>query len=429
MTTASIPATFTPELLHTLAEQYGTPLWVYDAATIQERIAQLSAFDTVRFAQKACSNIHILRLMRAHGVKVDAVSRGEILRALAAGYQTAHTAPGAASDIVFTADLLDATTLATVVEHRVPVNAGSIDMLHQLGISSPGHPVWLRINPGFGHGHSNKTNTGGEHSKHGIWHTDLQAALQAVADNQLQLVGLHMHIGSGVDYGHLEQVCGAMVDLVAATRAAGHDLQAISAGGGLSIPYRDGDARIDTTHYFGLWDAARRKAQDIVGHALHLELEPGRFLVAEAGVLLGEVRAVKNAGHNHFVLVDTGFNELMRPAMYGSWHGMHVQRRGQGVLPSVRDSVVAGPLCESGDVFTQGDGGVVLPRPLGDAQVGDLLVIHHTGAYGASMSSNYNSRPLAAEVLIENGQPRLIRRRQTVDELLALELGTELTQA
>ena len=424
---------FTPEQLDHLAAHYGTPLWVYDAATIQERIAQLSAFDTVRFAQKACSNIHILRLMRAHGVKVDAVSRGEILRALAAGYQTAHTAPGAASDIVFTADLLDATTLATVVEHRVPVNAGSIDMLHQLGMSSPGHPVWLRINPGFGHGHSNKTNTGGEHSKHGIWHTDLQAALQAVADNQLQLVGLHMHIGSGVDYGHLEQVCGAMVDLVAATRAAGHDLQAISAGGGLSIPYRDGDARIDTTHYFGLWDAARRKAQEIVGHALHLELEPGRFLVAEAGVLLGEVRAVKNAGHNHFVLVDTGFNELMRPAMYGSWHGMHVQRRGQGVLPSVRDSVVAGPLCESGDVFTQGDGGVVLPRPLGDAQVGDLLVIHHTGAYGASMSSNYNSRPLAAEVLIENGQPRLIRRRQTVDELLALELdtelGTELAQA
>lgn len=426
---------FTPEQLDHLAAHYGTPLWVYDAATIQERIAQLSAFDTVRFAQKACSNIHILRLMRAQGVKVDAVSRGEILRALAAGYQTAHTAhtghaaPAAASDIVFTADLLDATTLATVVEHRVPVNAGSIDMLHQLGMSSPGHPVWLRINPGFGHGHSNKTNTGGEHSKHGIWHTDLQAALQAVADNQLQLVGLHMHIGSGVDYGHLEQVCGAMVDLVAATRAAGHDLQAISAGGGLSIPYRDGDARIDTTHYFGLWDAARRKAQEIVGHALHLELEPGRFLVAEAGVLLGEVRAVKNAGHNHFVLVDTGFNELMRPAMYGSWHGMHVQRRGQGVLPSVRDSVVAGPLCESGDVFTQGDGGVVLPRPLGDAQVGDLLVIHHTGAYGASMSSNYNSRPLAAEVLIENGQPRLIRRRQTVDELLALELGTELAQA
>lgn len=409
---------FSPELLQDLADQHDTPLWVYDAATIRNRIAQLQSFDTVRFAQKACSNIHILRLMREQGVKVDAVSRGEILRALAAGYQ----AGGEPSDIVFTADVLDTDTLATVVEHRIPVNAGSIDMLHQLGMTSPGHAVWLRINPGFGHGHSNKTNTGGEHSKHGIWHTELAAALQAVSANKLKLVGLHMHIGSGVDYGHLEQVCGAMVDLVRATHAAGHDLQAISAGGGLSIPYREGEARIDTAHYFGLWDAARKQAEGIVGHGLHLELEPGRFLVAEAGVLLGRVRAVKNAGHNHFVLVDTGFNELMRPAMYGSWHGMHVQRRGQGVLPATRDSVVAGPLCESGDVFTQGDGGVVLPRPLGDAQVGDLLVIHNTGAYGASMSSNYNSRPLAAEVLVDNGQARLIRRRQTVEELLRLEL-------
>jgi len=409
---------FSPELLQDLADQHGTPLWVYDAATIRSRIAQLQSFDTVRFAQKACSNIHILRLMREQGVKVDAVSRGEILRALAAGYQ----AGGEPSDIVFTADLLDADTLATVLEHRVPVNAGSIDMLHQLGMTSPGHPVWLRINPGFGHGHSNKTNTGGEHSKHGIWHTELASALQAVSANKLKLVGLHMHIGSGVDYGHLEQVCGAMVDLVRATHAAGHDLQAISAGGGLSIPYREGEARIDTAHYFGLWDAARKQAEGILGHDLHLELEPGRFLVAEAGVLLGRVRAVKDAGHNHFVLVDTGFNELMRPAMYGSWHGMHVQRRGQGVLPATRDSVVAGPLCESGDVFTQGDSGVVLPRPLGDARVGDLLVIHNTGAYGASMSSNYNSRPLAAEVLVDNGQARLIRRRQTVEELLALEL-------
>ena len=411
---------FSPDLLWQLADTHGTPLWVYDAATIRQRIAQLSAFDTVRFAQKACSNIHILRLMREQGVKVDAVSRGEILRAIAAGFQPGFGEP---AEIVFTADVMDEATLATVVEHRVPVNAGSIDMLHQLGTASPGHQVWLRINPGFGHGHSNKTNTGGEHSKHGIWHTDLTMALAVIAERGLTLAGLHMHIGSGVDYGHLQQVCGAMVDLVQRTKAAGHDLQAISAGGGLSIPYQAGDASIDTDHYFGLWDAARRQAEAIVGHHLGLELEPGRFLVAESGVLLGTVRATKNAGSNHFVLVDTGFNELMRPAMYGSFHGMHIQRRGVGVLPDDGQAVVAGPLCESGDVFTQGDGGVVLPRALGRAQVGDLLVIHHTGAYGASMSSNYNTRPLAAEVLVDGDQVRLIRRRQSVDDLLALELG------
>lgn len=410
---------FSPAQLWALADQFGTPTWVYDAATIRQRIAQVSNFETVRFAQKACSNIHILKLMREQGVKVDAVSRGEILRALAAGY----VAGGEPSEIVFTADLFDAATLDCVVEHGVPVNAGSIDMLHQLGPRSPGHGVWLRINPGFGHGHSNKTNTGGEHSKHGIWHTDLPAALAAVAQHGLKLVGLHMHIGSGVDYSHLADVCGAMVNLVRTTHAAGHDLQAISAGGGLSIPYRSGDPVVDTQHYHGLWDAARQQAEAVVGHKLGLEIEPGRFLVAESGVLIGEVRATKNAGNNRFVLVDTGFNELMRPSMYGSFHAMELLRRDGTTAGASQPTVVAGPLCESGDVFTQGDGGVVLPRDLPEAQVGDLLVIHDTGAYGASMSSNYNTRPLTAEVLVDGGHARLIRRRQTVDELLALELG------
>ncbi len=409
---------FSPAQLWALADQFGTPLWVYDAATIRQRIAQVSNFETIRFAQKACSNIHILKLMREQGVKVDAVSRGEILRALAAGY----VAGGEPSEIVFTADLFDAATLDCVVEHGVPVNAGSIDMLHQLGARSPGHAVWLRINPGFGHGHSNKTNTGGEHSKHGIWHTDLPAALGAIKQHGLKLVGLHMHIGSGVDYSHLQEVCGAMVNLVRTAHAAGHDLHAVSAGGGLSIPYRSGDPVVDTQHYHGLWDAARQQAEAIVGHKLGLEIEPGRFLVAESGVLLGQVRATKNAGSNHFVMVDTGFNELMRPSMYGSYHAMSVLHR-DGSTAAEHPTVVAGPLCESGDVFTQGDGGVVLPRDLPAAQVGDLLVIHDTGAYGASMSSNYNTRPLIAEVLVDGGQARLIRRRQTVDELLALELG------
>ncbi|WP_457425258.1 diaminopimelate decarboxylase [Roseateles sp. P5_E7] len=413
--TKPLPSALTPARLQSLAAEHGTPLWVYDAATIRARAASLKRFDVVRFAQKACSNIHVLKLLREAGVKVDSVSRGEILRALAAGYQTGG------DEIVFTADLLDHATLATVVEHRIPVNAGSIDMLHQLGAASPGHPVWLRINPGFGHGHSHKTNTGGEHSKHGIWHADLAEALAAIRQHGLKLVGLHMHIGSGVDYGHLAQVGEAMVGLVRQTVAAGHDLHAISAGGGLSIPYREGDAGIDVDHYFGLWDASRREAEALVGHKLTLELEPGRYLVAESAVLLAEVRAVKSAGANRFVLVDAGFNELMRPAMYGSFHAMTLLPN-DGVARPVRESVVAGPLCESGDVFTQAAGGEVLTRALPEAQIGDLLAIHDAGAYGASMSSNYNSRPLAAEVLVDGASARLIRRRQTVDELLALEL-------
>ncbi len=413
---------FTPTTLAALAQQYATPLWVYDAATITQRIASLQQFDVVRFAQKANSNTHILRLMREHGVMVDAVSLGEIERALAAGYE-----PGlhkGHAEIVFTADLFDRATLARVVELGVPVNCGSIDMLDQLGPLSPGHAVWLRINPGFGHGHSNKTNTGGEHSKHGIWHGQLAEALARVRSNGLTLQGLHMHIGSGVDYSHLQEVCGAMVALVETVKAAGLDLHAISAGGGLSIPYQAGEPTIDTAHYFDLWDQARQRVAALLGHSVALELEPGRYLVAESGVLVAEVRATKNQGSAHFVMVDAGFSDLMRPAMYGSHHGMEIiHADGNAASGDVRDTAVAGPLCESGDVFTQGEGGVVLNRALPRAQVGDLLVLHDTGAYGASMSSNYNTRPLIPEVLVENGKARLIRRKQTVAELIALETG------
>lgn len=398
-----------------LAQRYSGPFWAYDAAIIQQRIAQLSQFDVVRFAQKACSNIHILRLMREAGVKVDSVSLGEIERALAAGFE-----PGG-EDIVFTADLLDLPTLERVAELQIPVNAGSVDMLHQLGARSPGHKVWLRINPGFGHGHSQKTNTGGENSKHGIWYGDLPLALAAIQQHGLQLVGLHMHIGSGVDYAHLQQVCDAMVDQVI---TFGQDLSAISAGGGLSVPYHFGEEAIDTDHYFGLWSRARDRIADHLGHPVKLEIEPGRFLVAESGVLVSQVRAVKAMGSRHFVLVDAGFSDLMRPAMYGSYHHISVlPADGRTPEAATQESVVAGPLCESGDVFTQQEGGKVETRALPAVQPGDYLVFHDTGAYGASMSSNYNSRPLIPEVLFENGSVREIRRAQTIQELLALELN------
>ena len=405
----------TADNLLRLPAEFGCPVWVYDAQIIRGQIAKLSQFDVVRFAQKACSNIHILRLMREQGVKVDSVSLGEIERALAAGF-----VPGK-DEIVFTADMIDEATLARVHELSIPVNAGSVDMLEQLGQVSPGHRVWLRVNPGFGHGHSQKTNTGGENSKHGIWYSDLPAALEVIQRYKLKLVGIHMHIGSGVDYAHLEQVCGAMVRQVV---EFGQDLEAISAGGGLSIPYREGEEAIDTDHYFGLWNAAREQIAKHLGHPIALEIEPGRFLVAEAGVLVAQVRSVKEMGSRHFVLIDAGFNDLMRPAMYGSYHHISALAGDGRSLEHTphRETVVAGPLCESGDVFTQQEGGNVETRLLPAVVPGDYLVLHDTGAYGASMSSNYNSRPLLPEVLFDNGVARLIRRRQTIDELLALEL-------
>jgi diaminopimelate decarboxylase len=245
------------------ARTHGTPLWVYDAATIRERIAELRGFDTIRYAQKANSNIHLLRLMRAQGVVVDAVSLGEIERALAAGYTTRGEGTGPGHRLHRRPDR--PTTLATVVAEGIPVNAGSIDMLRQLGLRQPGHPVWLRINPGFGHGHSNKTNTGGEHSKHGIWHADLPARWPPIASTGLRLVGLHMHIGSGVDYGHLQQVCGAMVTWWRGwTRHA--DLQALGRRRPVdSLPRRRAAHRHRAL--LRLWDAARRASPQRLGHA------------------------------------------------------------------------------------------------------------------------------------------------------------------
>ncbi len=402
-------------LLTGIAREYGTPTYVYDAETIRARVARLKGFDTIRYAQKACSNLHILKLLKAEGVVVDAVSGGEIDRALVAGF----SGGGEPSGIVFTADVFDRTTLAKVVEFAIPVNAGSPDMLDQLGEVSPGHRVWLRVNPGFGHGHSRKTNTGGESSKHGIWHENLEDALQRLRKYDLKLVGLHMHIGSGADFEHLKLVCDAMV---AQVKRFGQDLEAISAGGGLPIPYRLDGEHVDTESYFKLWDAARKQIESHLGHEVRLEIEPGRFLVAESGKLLAEVRAVKDSGANHFVLLDAGFNDLVRPSMYGSWHEISfLSAEGKERVEGGRLSVVAGPLCESGDVFTQEEGGLVVPRMLPDTQVGDIAVLHDAGAYGAAMASNYNTRGMGAEVMVENGAPRLIRRRQTVADLLSLE--------
>lgn len=396
--------------------QHGSPLWAYDAATIISRIEQLKPFDTVRFAQKANPNLQVLRLMRQHGLVLDAVSLGEMERAFAAGASVA----GEPAGVVLTCDVLDRATLARAVAEKIEVNAGSIDMLRQLGEHSPGHRVWLRINPGFGHGHSRKTNTGGENSKHGIWHEDLPQALACIRAHRLHLVGVHMHIGSGVDYSHLEQVARAMIELIVRLDT---DIEAFSIGGGLSTPYRDTDTPVDLQRYAQTWAVARHEIEAVLGHPVRMEIEPGRFLVAESGYLVTEVRAVKQVGRNTFVLVDAGFNDLMRPAMYGAYHAMTLlDADGHPVDRPRQPTVVAGPLCESGDVFTQ-DEQALCPQDLPQAVVGDLLVIHDAGAYGASMSSNYNSRPLLPEVMIEGQAVRLIRRRQTIDALLALEAG------
>jgi diaminopimelate decarboxylase len=410
-----------------LAREHGTPLYAYDADMIRRRCRDLAAWDTVRFAQKACSNLAVLDLIRREGVVVDAVSTGEIHRALKVGY-SAHADRAAAADglppvhpIVYTADIFDRASLDAVAKLGIHVNCGSADMIEQLAERVPGANITLRVNPGFGHGHSQKTNTGGEGSKHGIWHEDIPEVLRRAEWAGLSVSGLHMHIGSGTDLAHLAEVASALERVAI---EIGRSLTMVSAGGGLPVPYKPGEVHADLGGYFQLWDAMRKRLEERFGHRIRLEIEPGRYLTAESGYVVTEVRAIKRQGSRKYLLVDAGFNTLARPVLYGSYHPM-------SLCPAKADSAadlvagaaaeevaVGGPLCESGDIFTQTDGGFVASRALPPAQVGDLLVIEIAGAYGFVMASNYNSKPLPAEVLIDGDKARLVRARQTPEDLV-----------
>lgn len=399
-----------------LVGQFGTPVYLYDAAVIRKRIEELRCFDVIRFAQKACSNLAIVDLMRKQTVRVDCVSAGEINRALQAGYGAGQD--GSVPEIVFTADIFDRESLDLVIEQDVHVNLGSPDMIDQYGQRTPGKSITLRINPGFGHGLSQKTNTGGEQSKHGIWHEQVMDCLQRAARYDLKVTGVHMHIGSGTDLEHLAEVSDAMEKTV---QEIGSSVHSISAGGGLPIPYHQDEERIDVKSYHAIWDASRNRLQEQLNQAISLEIEPGRYLTAECGFLVTEIRTIKTMGKNCFYLVDAGFNNLARPVLYGAYHPMSITPV-TGQPTECQQVVVGGPLCESGDIFTQEEGGFVSPRSLPVAQVGDYLVIECAGAYGAVMGSNYNSKPLAAEILIQDGVAQLVRARQSFEDLVHGEI-------
>lgn len=402
--------------LRALAERFGTPLFVYDAATITARAAELleardagRGFDVVRYAQKANPNLSLARLLLQRGCALDAVSSGELRRALALACDP--------RDVSYCADLFDDDALQLVTRHPFQLVAGSPDMLERYAAAAPPRrDIALRINPGFGHGHDAKVATGGEQSKHGIWHAELARVVDRARELGLRVTGLHVHIGSGSDLEHLARASAAVVEAAEVVRDS---LEMLSCGGGLPIPYRDSEARFDVPRFLAHWNRARMRIEERVGRALRLEVEPGRFLVAEAGLLLARVLGTKRSAKSAFVFLDAGFHNLLRPALYGAYHELSLV--GRDAEPR-EPQVVAGPLCESADVFTQEKHGRIVARELPRARAGDLCCIHDTGAYAAAMASGYNSQLLAAEVMLHNGRARLVRARQTIDQLLRPEL-------
>jgi diaminopimelate decarboxylase len=395
---------------HDLAEKYGTPLYVYDAATIRRQIERVKgAFARLPFrpffAMKANSNAAILRLVREHGFGCDAVSPGEIFIAKHAGFTS--------EEIWFTCSNVSDDDLRALMlrtdDARIVINVNSvseIDRILRLGLQNP---IALRVNPDVGAGHHADVVTAGEGVKFGIDLAEVRDARMIVEDTGRRVVGIHAHIGSGVD--HIAPLLDSARRLLELVPDFPH-LRFVNFGGGLSVPYKPGEAEFPIDEYGdGLTTLADKllRARDV-----DAILEPGRYVVAQSGFLIARVTARRISGGTTWVGVDTGFNHLVRPSKYGAYH--HIVNCTQ--RERTEDVVVAGNLCESGDVFTRNSEREVVTRTIDEPQIGDLLALCDAGAYGFSMASLYNARLLPPEIVVDGEDARVVRSRQTYDDLV-----------
>jgi len=396
-----------------LAERFGTPLYVYSEATVRARWTRVrAAFGGeahVCFAVKANSNLGILRLLAALGSGFDIVSRGELRRLLAAGLPVAGTVmAGVAKDADDVAEAMAAGILLFNVEslHELPLLAAAAERHGRRA------PLTFRVNPDVdAHTHAH-ISTGKKENKFGIDLRALPGAVAAVrADPRLELLGYHVHLGSQladvVPYLAAWHKVAAFLDAAEAHRSG---IRFYDLGGGFGVGYGDPAAGLDLEALAGalLPDLRRRGLTPI--------LEPGRFLVADAGILLTRVLGLKAGSERDFVLVDAAMNDLLRPALYAAHHPI-APARDAGREPGSRQVDVVGPVCESSDFLGR-------DRWLPPLVPGDLLAVFSAGAYGLSMASNYNSRRRPAEVLVDGASARLVRRRERFEDLWAAEVDT-----
>ncbi len=395
-----------------LAEEFGTPLYAYSADDLRDRVAMFAQSfgaiaHTVCFAVKANSSLALLRLLGELGCGFDIVSGGELER-------VRRAAPEALARIVFSgvgkqAWELDAALAADILLFNVESEA-ELDLLAARAARAGRQArVALRLNPNVAVDTHPYISTGLREHKFGIAMEQARALYRhAKATGVLVPAGVSVHIGSQIrEVAPFAEAIGRVADLVRDLRSDGHDIRYLDAGGGFGVEY--GQAAFDPQARVQAYALALEEGLGNLD--AHLLLEPGRFLIAQAGVLLTEVLYTKKNGTKRFVIVDAAMNDLIRPALYGAHHEVLPVMEKDGVAEVVD---LVGPVCESGDFFAR-------DRPLPKVESGDLLAILDTGAYGMSLSSNYNTRVRPAEVLVENGAARLIRRRETLDDLLALE--------
>jgi len=412
--------------LSRLADEVGTPFYLYDGAELGRRLGDLTALTEgdalqARYAMKANSSAKVLGRVREAGLWIDAVSGNEVLRARRAGFAMGARPPV----VMLTADVLRDNALTAILEHGVLPNIGSPGMIDELHGAGYAGPIAVRVNPGFGHGHVQSCDTGGPSSKHGVWHESLDRLRARAAAAKLPVAALHAHIGTGPQIREFDENLRRLVGLLAERLPEFPQVEAINLGGGIPYAYRPGAPRYDFGGFRRLLTEAATALAQAAGRAIRVEIEPGRYPVAAAGLLVCRVKDIKETGTNakgpghSFIMVDGGFNDLVRPAMYGAYH--HISIVGRGAARPPEPFVVAGPLCESGDVFTRDDKELLDPRQLPRPEIGDLLVLHDAGAYGAAMSSNYVSLGRAPQVFWEDGHATLIARRETIDDVMRAE--------
>lgn len=401
-----------------LAERFGTPLYVISEKRIRDNYNRLykalsGNYQQIRiyYAAKANANLSVLEILGAEGAYVDAVSTGEVALALKAGFP--------AERILFTGTSVRNDELKFLVDSNVTINVDSLSQLDRLLRIAVPSLLSVRVNPEIGAGHHSHVITAGKQSKFGVWEEDALKAYSIAKKAGVQRFGIHMHVGSGIL--DVEPYVLALENLLNIAKRVNEQVgvafEFIDVGGGLGVPYKPEEKELDLTLFSDIMLALfkRRIAEYGFGRPIFC-VEPGRYLVCDASVLLTSVNTVKTTPFRKFVGVDAGFNTLVRPAMYGSYHPVIVANKLNS--PEEETVDVVGPICESGDVLAR-------DRLLPKIAEGDLLAVLNAGAYGFAMSSQYNARPRAAEVIVKDGKCSLVRERETLEDLLACQREAE----
>lgn len=394
-----------------LAEKYDTPLYVISERRIKDNYKRLHQaleqnYSRVKiyFAMKSNSNISVLKTLEEEGANVDAVSPGEVFMALNSGFTSDR--------ILFTGTSVRNDELKFLTDSNVTINIDSLSQLYRLLKISVPKIISFRVNPEVGAGHHDHCITAGKDTKFGIWEQDVLKAYATAKDAGIQKFGIHMHIGSGIL--EVEPFITALNKLLNIAKKIhdqiGINFEFIDIGGGIGVPYKPGDKELDLRRYgekvVNLFKT--KIAQYKLGEPF-LCVEPGRFLVADAAILLTTVNTIKSTPFKKFAGVDAGFNTLARPTMYGSYHHILVANKMAECEEERYD--IAGPICESGDLLAK-------DRCLPKLEEGDLLSVLNAGAYGFAMSSQYNTRPRAAEIMVNRGKYKVIREREQLKDLM-----------